>query len=81
MIDIIIENINNYKNDKKHSIKQDVLNLCGPKVLTKLIENNNYNDVIKVSNKDKLKYIRYSFIRNHHKYYKDYTKFNEPLIK
>ena len=80
MIDTMIENINNYKYDKKQNRIYDVVNLLGPKVLTKLLENNDYNDIIKVPNKDRLKYIQYSFVKNHHKFYESYSKLKESLI-
>ena len=80
MIDTMIENINNYKYDKKQNRINDVVNFLGPKVLTKLLENNDYNDIIKVSNKDRLKYIQYSFLKNHHNFYDGYWKLRESLV-
>jgi len=80
MINIMIENITNYKYDKKRKPSDDVIHLCGPKVFTKIIDENDYDDVIKVSNKNRLKYIRYYFLKNHHKHYDNWRKFKEPLV-
>ncbi len=81
MINTMNYNINNY-----HSLnlvgnpRNKILNFIGPNVLNEVINKKDYDDIIKVSNKDRIKYIQISFVKNHHKYYKSYSKFKDPLI-
>jgi mannosyltransferase OCH1-like enzyme len=71
-----------YKYDKYTvaKTKEIVVNLTGPKLLTKLVNTHNYNDLIKIEGYLTKKYIQYSCVKYHHKHYESYTKFKEPLI-
>tara|TARA_R110002020_G_C16297405_1_gene772901 strand:+ start:2745 stop:3398 length:654 start_codon:yes stop_codon:yes gene_type:complete len=83
LLDKFDYNINNYHSLNLETCanwKIKVLKFIGAWVFNEVIENNDYDDLIKVSNKDRIKYIQFSFVKNHHKYYKDYTKFKEPLV-
>ena len=81
MINNMKYNINNYHSlNLQGNPHMKVVNFLGPGVLNALIENNDYDDIIKVSNKDRIKYIQFSFVKNHHKYYKSYNRFKEPLV-
>ena len=81
MINNMKYNINNYHSlNLQGNPHTKVVNFLGPGVLKALIENNDYEDIIKVSNKNRIKYIQISFVKNYHKYYESYSRFKEPLI-
>ena len=82
--DMIIKmkyNINNYHSlNLQGNPKAKIINFLGPAVLTALIQNNNYKDIVLMNNALRLKYIQHTFIRNYHKYYESYHRFKEPLV-
>tara|TARA_R110000772_G_scaffold73953_4_gene161402 strand:- start:4260 stop:4859 length:600 start_codon:yes stop_codon:yes gene_type:complete len=76
-------NIENYEHQKFNSKirpKKLITELTGPKVLTMLVEEFDYDNLIKVDDTKTKKYILYSFVKYHHQHYASYKKFNEPLI-
>jgi len=79
MIEQMCKNIDDYVYDAKIRPKYAIFKLTGTKLFTDLIENNDYDNLIKIEGNTTKKLIQYSCVKYHHSFYKSYKTFDETL--